>query len=189
MKQRVCRDCREPFEPVRAMQPRCIPCAIIKGRQKTQKDAARVAREARKATRTRLMELKPKSYWRGRAQSAANALARARDAGLPCISCGRFHQGQWHGGHYLSRGAHPELALEIRNIHKQCQPCNTSLSGNQLKFRDGLISRYGEAEVRWLEGPHEAKHYTIDDLKAIEKTYKAKLKELTSLRAGQQSAD
>lgn len=110
------------------------------------------------------------------AQAAVNAYVRERDRDLPCISCGRFHQGQWHAGHYLSRGAHPELALDERNLAKQCQPCNTHLSGNQLEYRKGLIARYGIDHVEWLEGPHEAKKYTIDDLKAIRDEYKQKLK-------------
>jgi hypothetical protein len=32
--------------------------------------------------------------------------------------------------------------------------------------------------VEWLEGPHEPKKYTIEDLKSIKETYRQKLKAL-----------
>ena len=94
-----------------------------------------------------------------------------------------MHEGQWHAGHYLSRGAHPELALEPLNIWRQCAPCNTHLSGNQIEFRKGLIARQGVALVEWLEGPHEPKHYAIEDYNAIKAAFVAKLKELRNAAA------
>ena len=36
----------------------------------------------------------------------------------------------------------------------------------------------GADAVAWLEGRHEAKRYTIDDLKAIKAEYRQKLREL-----------
>lgn len=36
----------------------------------------------------------------------------------------------------------------------------------------------GLDKVEWIEGPHELKKYTCEDLKKIETTYKQKLKEL-----------
>ena len=36
----------------------------------------------------------------------------------------------------------------------------------------------GAEAVAWLEGRHEAKHYSIDDLKAIKAEYRQKLREL-----------
>ena len=112
------------------------------------------------------------------AQAAFNAWVRARDAGMPCISCQRHHTGQYHAGHYLSRGARPELAYEPDNCHKQCAPCNTHLSGNVALYRGNLIKLIGLDRVEWLEGPHPAKHYSIEDLREIKELYKRKLKEL-----------
>jgi len=40
-----------------------------------------------------------------------------------------------------------------------------------------LIYRIGEDNVKWLEGPHPPVKYTIDDLKGLVKTYRAKIKE------------
>lgn len=137
-------------------------------------------KNAAKRDRERRMEVKPLSYWMKRAQSAFNAWVRARDDGQPCISCGRFHQGQNHAGHYRPAGSNPELRFEPDNCHLQCAPCNSHLSGNLSKYRPALIAKIGLDRVEWLEGPHEQKRYRKEDYQAIEAEYKAKLKELQS---------
>jgi hypothetical protein len=76
----------------------------------------------------------------------------------------------------LSTGARPELRFDENNVHRQCEPCNTSLGGNLILYRLELIRRIGQTEVDRLEGPHEPKRYRADDLKAITATYRAKLK-------------
>ena len=172
MKQKKCRYCKQPFTPVLPMQVVCgIECA--KAIAKTKREKVEKANDRQKRE-----SLKSRAQWARETQSAANAYVRLRDDKDPCISCGRHHQGQWHAGHYLSRGAHPELALDERNIHKQCQPCNVHLSGNQIEYRKGLIARYGVDYVEWLEGPHEPKKYTIEEYKAIKTEYARKTKEL-----------
>lgn len=138
------------------------------------------AKNAAKRDRERKMEVKPLSYWMRRAQTAFNAWVRARDAGQPCISCGRIHQGQNHAGHYRPAGSNPELRFEPDNCHLQCAPCNSHLSGNLSKYRPSLIAKIGLERVEWLEGPHEPKRYREEDYQAIEAEYKAKLKELKS---------
>ena len=177
MKQKKCRHCKTLFHPVLPMQVVCgIECAKAiakKKREKVEKANDRQKRES----------LKSRAQWAREAQSAVNAYARLRDDLKPCISCGRHHQGQWHAGHYLSRGAHPELSLDERNIHKQCQPCNVHLSGNQIEYRKGLIARYGVEYVEWLEGPHATKKYTIEEYKAIKAEYVKKTKELREKEA------
>ena len=138
------------------------------------------AKNAAKRDRERKMAVKPLSYWMKRAQSAFNAWVRARDAGQPCISCGRHHQGQNHAGHYRPAGSNPELRFEPDNCHLQCAPCNSHLSGNLTAYRPALIAKVGLERVEWLEGPHDPKRYRKEDYRAIEAEYKAKLKELKS---------
>jgi len=57
-------------------------------------------------------------------------------------------------------------------------PCNTHLSGNALNYRKRLIDKIGIESVEWLEGPHEPKKYTVDELVEIKTVYRRKLKEL-----------
>ena len=154
------------------MQTTCgIECAIAYGRkQQAKKDRVETAKRKEKA--------KSRSDWMKEAQAAFNAYIRKRDEALPCISCGRHHTGQYHAGHYLSVGARPELRFCELNVWKQCQPCNTHLHGNLVLYRAELIRRIGIEKVEWLEGPHDPKKYSIDDLKAIKEEYKRKAREL-----------
>ena len=113
-------------------------------------------------------------------ERSVNAYVRTRDKGMPCISCGRFHDGQWHAGHYRSKGSAPHLRFDAeRNIFRQCAPCNTYLSGNLINYRRGLIARIGIADVELLEADSTPRKYTIDELKAIKAKYTAMTKELS----------
>ena len=109
-----------------------------------------------------------------------NKYIRLRDQHLPCISCGRFHKGKWDAGHFLSVGSNPELRYCEENVHRQCSPCNTHLSGNQQRFREGLIERIGQERVEWLEGPHDMPLWTIDDLEDLKKKFQKKIKDIES---------
>ena len=168
-----CKACKESFLAVRSMQVACSPACAA--------DVARAKREKaeRAADREKREKLKTRAQWMAEAQAAFNRYIRLRDSALPCVSCGRHHQGQNHAGHYLSTGARPELRFVETNCWLQCQPCNVHLHGNLVLYRAELIRRIGLAEVERLEGPHEPRKYTSDDLKAIRDTYRklAKQKE------------
>ncbi len=142
------------------------------------KARAKKQAESRRLDREKLKSLKTRSEWLKDAQRVFNQYIRMRDEKLPCVSCGRFHQGQWHAGHYLSVGAHPELRFEPLNVWRQCQPCNAHLSGNQINYRKELINRIGAEKVEWLEGKHEPLKLTIPEIQALIAEYKAKIKQL-----------
>lgn len=170
-KPKTCSVCERSFIPARTMQSVCSPrCAA-----KKVKDAKKAEREE---TKRRKESVKSRAEWLREAQAAFNSYVRYRDHHLPCISCGRHHTGQWHAGHYLSRGARPELAFHPDNCHKQCAPCNTHLSGNLVLYRVNLIERIGLDRVEWLEGPHDPLKLTIPDIKEIRDIYKARAAEL-----------
>lgn len=178
MKSRRCKVCTAEFQPRTTWHLTCSQiCAQafarirrIKAKEKSEKKEIREKRE----------RLKTRSQWLKETQQVFNTWVRIRDAHLPCISCGRIHEGQYHAGHYLSVGARPELRFEPDNVWKQCAPCNNHLSGNVVLYRKELINRIGLERVEWLEGPHEPKKYTVDELKAIKAECKAKVKELMS---------
>jgi len=137
------------------------------------------SRQERIKHRERKVAIRSRSEWLRMAQTVFNQFIRKRDENELCASCGRNHQGQWHAGHYLSVGARPELRFNEYNVHKQCAPCNNHLSGNVVNYRKRLVDKIGQDKLHWLEGHHDPKHYTIDDIKEIISTYKAKIKELT----------
>lgn len=166
-----CRVCTKPFMRMNTMQAVCgIRCSAKVGKLKRQAEKA--------ADRAKRERLKSRGQWLKEAQAAVNTYVRLRDAKLPCVSCGRHHDGQWHAGHYLTTGARPELRFDLANIHKQCQPCNTHLHGNLVLYRAELIRRIGLAEVERLEGPQEPKKYTADDLRGIRDHYRLASREL-----------
>lgn len=179
LKQKTCKSCRQKFTPTRPMQSACsTACAIAIAERKREKQAQQMAAEKRRETRQRLERIKTRAQWLKEAQTAFNAFIRARDADRPCISCGRHHNGQYHAGHYLSVGSSPALRFEELNVWKQCAPCNNHLSGNAVLYRRALVELIGPEKVEWLEGPHQPKKYTIDDLKAIKAEYIMKRKEI-----------
>jgi hypothetical protein len=142
------------------------------------KQQAKAQNEKRREIKAKKELIKPRSQWLKEAQIEFNKFIRLRDAARPCVSCLRFHNGQYHAGHYLSTGSNPSLRFHEANVHKQCSACNNHLSGNIVNYRRELINRIGLEAVEWLEGPHEPKHYTIDDLKEIKRKYSQLAREL-----------
>lgn len=174
-----CRHCRNEFTPSKPLQVACsIPCALSLTRAKQERERKSVAAMERKEIRAAKQRLKTRADYMREAQAAFNAWVRERDRDLPCISCGRFHQGQWHAGHYRTVGGNPELRFHPLNCHRQCAPCNNHKSGDIVNYRINLVAKIGADRVAWLEGPHEPRRYTIDELKAITAEYRAKLREL-----------
>lgn len=174
-----CRACRSEFVPARPLQTACsITCAL----EVTKAKQSRERKQAEKVERVKLREAKAKIKTRAQylreAQAAFNEFIRLRDRDLPCVSCGRHHEGQYHAGHYKTVAASPELRFEPLQVWKQCAPCNNHKSGDIVNYRAELIRRIGEELVAWIEGPHEPKRYTIQDLQAIKAEYRAKVREL-----------
>lgn len=172
-KPKKCRVCSDNFQPMTRTQIVCgWQCAIKHAENVSAKKEARELREAKARIKTR-------QQWLKEAQVAFNRWVRLRDADRPCISCGTT-EAKWDAGHYRSVGSNPALRFEPLNNHKQCAQCNQHKSGNAIEYRIGLVARIGAEAVEWLEGPHESKHYSIDDLKAIKAHYNALAKQLTN---------
>ena len=150
-------------------------CAALYTKQLAEKRKRQSEANKRKSYREEKERQKTRADWMREAQQCFNAWIRERDKDHPCISCGRHHAGQYHAGHYRTTKAAPELRFNEFNVHKQCSVCNNHLSGNITEYRINLIKRIGHESVEFLEGPHEPKKYTIEDLKQIKETYKKKL--------------
>jgi len=180
-KPKICKNpaCGISFPPQRLGQKVCSPkCGLAIKDVNQEKAHKSLAQIERKEIKVRKEKLKSRADHLKDTQIAFNAWVRARDAELPCISCGRHHQGKYDAGHYRTVGSNPALRFEPLNCHRQCSPCNTQLSGNIVNYRIELVKRIGAEAVDWLEGPHEAKKYTVDELKAMTAEYRAKTREL-----------
>lgn len=182
-----CQHCKRKIDAGQRIHPACIDdyaqAQAAKSARASAKRALMAAKVDKALTRAKRESLKSKAAHAKDAQTAFNAFVRERDADQPCISCGRWHTGQYHAGHYLSVGARPELRFTETNVHKQCAPCNTHLSGNAVLFRRGLVAKLGLELVEWLEGPHEPRRDTVDSLKAIKAHYTTLTKQLREIQA------
>jgi len=171
--------CRASFVPSRMGQAVCSPaCAMIDAPRHEPKARKALAEIGRKELRAAKVKIKSRAQHMKEAQTAFNAWIRERDVGLPCVSCGRHHNGQWHAGHYRTVGGNPELRFEPLNVWRQCAPCNNHKSGDIVNYRLELVKRIGADKLDWLEGPHEPKRHTIEQLQAIKADYRAKTREL-----------
>ena len=185
----ACKDCAKPIIGRRStLQTRCIPCVLAeanardRANAKAQRQAAIDARKSYKAERAALklalIAMRPRSRWLDDVQKAVNGYVRARDRCKPCISCDAPWEPLFQAGHYLSRGARPELRFDVDNIHGQCVRCNMHLHGNQAMFRVGLVKRKGLAVVEDLEGPHPQAKWSVDELKTMRDAFRLLTKEL-----------
>lgn len=184
-KPKKCKMCEKEFMPMQSTTRVCsMTCALTFARKKNEEKAAK---EQRLYVKTGRELLKSRSDHLRECQAVVNRYVRLRDKDLPCISCGRHHDGQYHAGHYLSVGASPELRFSVDegNLHKQCAPCNNHLSGNIVKYRLALIEKIGLERVEWLEGPHEPLKMTIEDIIELKKKYRVKCSELIKADGGQ----
>lgn len=184
-KSRKCRVCGSKYTPHTSFQKWCSPDCGVELSREAQRKAREAERKAeRRDLKKRKEKLKSRSEWLREAQRHFNRYIRLRDKGQPCISCGSSNVdnhltgGLWDCGHYRSIGANPELRFEELNCAKQCKKCNRDLSGNVTNYRIELEKRIGKEKLEWLEGPHEPKKYTIDEIKQIIKTYREKCREL-----------
>lgn len=193
-KLRKCPECGDKFIPLRKVQPTCenLACMQLFALKVVAKAERKREKVERANDRQKREQLKTRSQWMSDAQDAFNAFIRERDKDQPCICCGKFPDstdwkpgGVWDAGHFLGRGAYPELRFVESNCHRQLKTCNGGSAKYAKKgrtvaqgYEEGIRARIGDEAVDWLKGPHEPKHYTIEDLKAIKARYVAKLKEL-----------
>jgi hypothetical protein len=185
-KKKICAnaECGAQFVPSRLGQKVCgLACGLAIKEVNHEKAHKALADVGRRDIKVRKEKLKSRADHLKDCQAAFNAWIRARDALLPCVSCSRHHEGQWHAGHYRTVSAHPAIRFEPLNVWKQCAPCNTHKSGDLLNYRIELIRRIGEDKVLWLEGPHEPKKYTVEELKAMTVDYRAMTRELKRVQA------
>lgn len=102
-----------------------------------------------------------------------------RDGTFVCISCGKIKPyEQADCGHYINR-QHMSLRYSEKNCNAQCRQCNRYDEGNIQGYRRGLIAKYGEPVVLWLEAmKHETKKITEFEYKAMIDHYRKEVKRI-----------
>ena len=171
MKTRKCKYCKQPFEPSVFLQkncfdPNCVTEWIQDVKQKNwQKKKAKLKAD--------LMTVQ--DYIKI-AQQVFNKYIRLRDAGNVCISCQKKPLKE-NAGHFYNANNHWSVRFDERNVHLQCEHCNTYLSGNLIEYRKQLINKIGIEQLTLLElEANKTRKFTIDELKEIINKYKLKIK-------------
>jgi hypothetical protein len=189
------------MEAGQRIHPECIEAFSQEKDAKSLREHAKrvqmAARVDKALTKQKLADIKPRSKWLAECKVAIQKVRRLEELskGRGCISCKRTREeveagewrpgGYWDGGHFKSKGAHPEMSLEPLNIWLQCKSCNAG-SGKYARkgytvnasFEANLIELEGAELVDWLNGPHELKNYSKDDLMALKREYAAKARAL-----------
>lgn len=107
-----------------------------------------------------------------KAQDVFNRWIRKRDENKPCISCGGPVT---EAGHYYSAGHYSSLRFNEMNVNGQCTKCNCFLHGNLIKYRHGIVARYGSKKLDELEitiSVRTVKKWSRFELEQIIKMYK-----------------
>lgn len=145
VKPRPCKGCGKDFTPRNTMQVVCgVRCA--KRKVKADKKAEKQLFKERKAATVSTSKLEDQC------RAIVQKIARIRDRNYGCISCDKpaNWNGQWHGSHFRSHGACSALQFHLWNINRACWICNKIFSGRIDQYELGLIARYGQERVDWL---------------------------------------
>jgi len=179
---RKCKCCKTPFAPTRPLQNWCsVDCAAKLGEQAIAKKKAKEQAADRKETREKLDAMRTKPQLVKLAQTAFNAFIRARDAGKPCICCGKplgTEPNTFDAGHYRSVGSAPHMRFVEDNVHGQNKHCNNYMGGNHVAYRAGLIQRIGLAAVERIEADNTTRKYTREGLIELARHYNAEARRI-----------
>lgn len=128
-----------------------------KGRKKlmakrNQEKQAKIKIEREKTTQ-RKKELKTRRQWLDQLQKLVNQyVTKVRDVNQKCCTCDRATlTSSFDAGHFLTRGARPDIRFELTNIHKQCVSCNQYNGGRPKEYIDFIVKKYGQEHLDWLE--------------------------------------
>ena len=176
LKDKVCKVCKTKYTPLRPLQSCCTwECANIYVKELNEKKQNKEWQQRKKALKNDLMTL---SDYLKIAQQVFNKYIRERDKNELCISCQKTPLKK-NAGHFYNANNHYSVRFDERNVHLQCEHCNTYLSGNLIFYRENLIKKIGIKEFEDLSLiANETRKFTIQEIKELIDEYKNKLKNI-----------
>lgn len=147
LKKKPCKDCGETYTPTKQAQPRCKICVF-----KIQKEKLCNYKNKTLVNRTKKPQ-KPLKAKIDAEQARINKIVRERDAGKPCVSCGRINY-EIQAGHFHSRNQCPKLRYDLSNIHGQCGKCNSMMTQSPeipQNYRIEIEKRIGSEELARID--------------------------------------
>jgi len=120
------------------------------------------------------------SYLLTNAKNAVHAFIRERDKGKPCISCNGLWKSDHQCGHFYKAETFSTLRFDEKNLSGQCVGCNIHNDGNESGYRVGILNRYGEEHLKYLDDKASKDHQQTHkwdrmELDKIRKLFTAKL--------------
>lgn len=96
---------------------------------------------------------------------------------ITCITCGkRVRWKSSDAGHFIGR-RHMSVRWDARNVHAQCVDCNRFKDGENSKYEDALIRKYGKAIVEGLkDAKNEVKQFADNELDFLIRYYTKQVK-------------
>ena len=96
-----------------------------------------------------------------------------------CISCGKIvYWKDADAGHYVNR-RHMSLRYDECNVNLQCRSCNRFSEGNMIGYHYGLVRKYGESVVDYLNiKKYNTCKMGLTEYITLIKYYQEKIKEL-----------
>jgi len=162
-----CRNCKEKFEPARFNMKYCLKDECVRVFVEEVKN--KVWKKTKAKAKQDLMTL---SDYLKLAQQVFNKYIRLRDNDQVCISCQKKPLKE-NAGHFFNANNHWNVRFDERNVHLQCEHCNTYLSGNLIEYQRNLIHKIGIESYHELEADaRKTRKFTKDELKEIIHEYK-----------------
>jgi hypothetical protein len=172
--------CKKLFSPRNSIQTVCsLPCAIIVSAEKAKQKESK-----KKELNLKLKEShKTLGDYKKDLQIEVNKIVRLIDQECACISCG-ISTGQFQAGHFRSCGGWDNLRFNLHNIFNQCSQCNNNKSGNPIRYRENVVSLFGESQINYMDDLnviYPSVKLNKNELLDATKTAKKIVKELTQL--------
>lgn len=167
MKEVNCKSCGNPFMAFRSTDKACsMKCAK---KLKAEKDLERKDRVKVVSESGRELLLKM-------ARQVFNRYIRERDAGQPCICCGKPLGDDYHAGHFMSAGGHSALRFDEDNVHAQRADCNTGHRAGMIQeYEERLLKKIGSERLESLKTrANKVKQWTPEELRQVIKKFRTK---------------
>jgi hypothetical protein len=168
-----CKNCKEKFEPKTFLQKYCFKDECMKVFVEKTKEKAWKEKKQKMQ-----QDLETVQDYIKMAQIIFNKYIRLRDKGQVCISCQKKPLKE-NADHFFNANNHYNVRFDERNVHLQCEHCNTYLSGNLIEYQRNLIHKIGTENYQQLEAEaRKTRKFTKEELKEIMAEYKKKIKDL-----------
>lgn len=152
-----------------------------RNKQQRARDALRKENAKARKERVRHFRLNDVAHQKKLTQTVANQLAMLLDKGRPCISSGVPDDGKprkRNASHFKSRGSNSFLRYSMLNLHAATAHDNNFKSGNIEGYRKGLLERYGQWIIDYLDNAPRSKVWTSQELTELRRLYNEEIRHI-----------